>query len=224
MKWDEFIGHAEGLGVAVSDEAAAKLQTYEDRLYAANKTINLTRVSREDCRPRHFLDSLSLSPFIPEDSSVLDIGTGAGLPGVVLALLRADLRVTLLDCGTKEIRFLESLSDIATFGLILERGEIAAKDDHFRGRYDVVTGRAVAPLATLAEISAPFARVGGLFIPQRAANEETPEFEELGLKLQRIETVTILDVTRRMPVYEKVSATPERFPRTWAAMKRRDAR
>jgi 16S rRNA G527 N7-methylase RsmG len=154
---------------------------------------------------------------------VVDIGTGGGLPGVVLALVRPDLRLTLLDAATKEIRFLESLSDIATFGLIMERAEIAGKDPNFREQYDVATGRAVALAAIQAEVSAAFVRVGGLYIPQRTAGEETLEYEELGLKLKKQAKVDVAGVHRLLPIYEKVSPTPDRFPRTWAAMKRKMA-
>lgn len=224
MKWDEFTRQAKGLGVEVTEEAVAALAEYEERLYKANETKNLTGVPREDCRARHFLDSLSLLPFIPHGSSVIDIGTGAGLPGVVLSIVRPDLRLTLLDSATKEIRFLETLSDIATFGLIMERAEIAGRDPNFRESYDVATGRAVTRAATQAEISSAFVKVGGLYIPQRAANEIATEYDVLGLKLKRQAMAVVAGVNRLMPIYEKVGPLQDRFPRTWAAMKRREAR
>ena len=223
MKWDDFTRQAAELGAEVSDQAVRSLEEYENRLYAANKKTNLTGVPRENCRARHFLDSLSPSPFIPSGSSVIDIGTGAGLPGVVLSIVRPDLRLTLLDAATKEIRFLESLADIATFGLIMERAEVAARDSNFREKYDVATGRAVAPAAIQAEVSAAFVRVGGFYIPQRTAGDETPECEELGLKLQRRAVVEVAGVNRLLPIYEKVSPTPDRFPRSWAAIMRKMA-
>jgi len=223
MKWNEFRELALGLGVEVSEQATEKLAEYERRLYAANKTTNLTRVPLEDCRPRHFLDSLSISPFIPGGATVVDIGTGAGLPGVVLAIVRPDLQLSLLDAATKEIRFLETLADIATFGLIMERAEVAGRDPTFREKYDLATGRAVARAATQAEISSAFLRVGGLYIPQRAGNEHASEYSDLGLSLIRQAVAIVAGVNRLMPIYEKVEPLEPRFPRTWAAMKRREA-
>ncbi|MEO7453397.1 MAG: 16S rRNA (guanine(527)-N(7))-methyltransferase RsmG, partial [Fimbriimonadales bacterium] len=189
MTWKEFVSGAASLGVTLDGDQVRAFEVFEDRLYAANATINLTRVPRDDCRGRHFLDSLSLSPLIPEGASVIDIGSGAGLPGVPLALARPDLRVTLLDAGTKEIRFLESLADLVACGLILQRAEEAGRQAEFRERYDVAVGRALAPLPIQAELSAPFVRVGGLFLPQRAEGEDTPSFEVLGLRLRERVTV-----------------------------------
>jgi 16S rRNA (guanine527-N7)-methyltransferase len=221
MTWEEFMSAALALGVSVTPEQAHVLEKFEARLYEANKTSNLTRVPRGECRSRHFLDSLSLSPSIPEGASVIDIGTGAGLPGVPLAISRPDLKVTLLDAAAKEIRFLESLADLVQVGLILERAEIAAKMPDFREKYDVATGRALAPLAIQAEVSAGFVRVGGLFLPQRTASEETPEFPELGLALEERKEVAVGGAIRLLPIYRKVETTPPRFPRTWAAIKKR---
>lgn len=222
MTWKDFASAAADLGVIVDGEAVRKLQVYEDRLYEANKTTNLTRVPRDDCRSRHFLDSLTLAPLIPEGAKAIDIGTGAGPPGVPLAIVRPDIRVTLLDGGSKEIAFLESLSDLAQLGFILERAEIAGKDANFREQYDFATGRALAPLAIQAEISAPFVKVGGLFVPMRTAQEETPMFEEFGLELieRRIVELPSIGAIRLLPIYRKTQPTPNRYPRGWAAMKR----
>jgi 16S rRNA (guanine527-N7)-methyltransferase len=220
MKWDQFASEAESLGAPLDGDQVAAFEIFEERLYKANETKNLTGVPREDCRGRHFLDSLSVARLIPTDSSVLDIGTGAGFPGVPLAIARPDLKVTLLDAASKEIAFLETLSDIATFGLILQRAEIAGRDAHFRERYDVTVGRAVAPLSIQAEVSTPFVRVGGSFLPQRAENEVAASFHQLGLVLEDTMSYEADGVSRRIFVYRKAEPTPERFPRTWAAMKR----
>ena len=221
MTWAEFAAAAASLGVALTQEQVRAFEVFEERLYAANEITNLTRVRREECRARHFLDSLSIAPLIPEGSSVIDIGSGAGFPGVPLAIARPDLRVTLLDAGSKEIRFLESLADVASFGLILERAEVAARVPEFRERYDVAVGRAVAPLPVQAEISAGFVRVGGVFLPQRSEADETPQFSDLGLELRDRVIVEVGGIRRLIAAYGKNSATPSRFPRTWAAIKKR---
>jgi 16S rRNA (guanine(527)-N(7))-methyltransferase RsmG len=217
----EFAAAAASVGVALTEEHVHAFVVFEERLYAANEITNLTRVPREECRARHFLDSLSIASLIPEGSSVIDIGSGAGFPGVPLAIARPDLNVTLLDAASKEIRFLESLADVARFGLILERAEVAARMPEFRERYDVAIGRAVAPLAVQAEISAGFVRVGGVFLPQRSEADETPQFSDLGLELRDRVIVDVGGIRRLIAVYEKNAATPSRFPRTWAAIKKR---
>jgi 16S rRNA (guanine527-N7)-methyltransferase len=221
MKWTDFVSEAARFGATLSEEQVRVFEAFEERLYSANASTNLTRVPLADCRARHFLDSLSLSPLIPNGASVLDIGSGAGFPGVPLAIARPDLRVTLLDAGSKEIRFLESLADLATFGLVLHRGEEAGRLAEYRERYDVAVGRALAPLAIQAELSAPFVKVGGLFLPQRGGGEDTPNFEVLGLQLRDRVTVNVAGADRLIAVYDKVAQTEDRFPRAWAAMKKR---
>lgn len=217
----QFAKAAEEYGINLNAGQLKAFETFEDRLYEANKTKNLTRVPRSECKTRHFLDSLSLSPLVPEGNSVVDLGSGAGFPGVPLAIARPDLRVTLLDAAEKEIRFLESLADIVTVGLILQRAEIAARMPEFRERYDVATARALAPLAIQAEVSAAYVRVGGLFLPQRMEQEETPEYTNLGLKLEERRLVEVQGAKRLIPVYRKSEPTPDRYPRTWAAIKKR---
>ena len=221
ISWDEFASAASRYGIEMTPEMVSKFGAFEERLYEANRTTNLTRVPREESKTRHFLDSLALSQFVPEGAAVLDIGSGAGFPGVPLAIARPDLTVTLLDAGSKEIRFLESQADLVTVGLILDRAEIAARNALYRERYDVATGRAVAPLTTQAEISAAFVRVGGLFLPQRTEADETPSFEVLGLELADRKVVEVAGARRLVPIYRKLTSTPDRFPRTWAAIKKR---
>ena len=211
----QFAKAAEEYGINLNAGQLKAFETFEDRLYEANKTKNLTRVPRSECKTRHFLDSLSLSPLVPEGNSVVDLGSGAGFPGVPLAIARPDLRVTLLDAAEKEIRFLESLA------AILQRAEIAARMPEFRERYDVATARALAPLAIQAEVSAAYVRVGGLFLPQRMEQEETPEYTNLGLKLEERRLVEVQGAKRLIPVYRKSEPTPDRYPRTWAAIKKR---
>ena len=221
MNWNEFRTAAEKLGVGVSEDALEKLSGFEQRLYAVNERSNLTRVPQSEAKTRHFLDAVSISPHVPVGSSVIDIGSGAGFPGVPLAIVRADLEVTLLDAATKEIRFLESVAEFARVGLILGRAEEIARNPEYREKYDVVTGRAVAPLPTQAEFSAAFVKLGGLFIPQRAETEAIPDFAVLGLEFEKTVFVDVGGVRRQLPIYRKSSETPDRFPRTWSAMKKR---
>ncbi|MER3466717.1 MAG: 16S rRNA (guanine(527)-N(7))-methyltransferase RsmG, partial [Armatimonadota bacterium] len=145
---------------------------FEAALYEANSVMNLTRVPKEDCWVTHFLDSLLLSPLIPNGASVLDIGSGAGFPGVCLAIARADLVVSCMDGNGKFARFLQT--NFAPGGrlpflmeVIEARAEVASHSPALRERFDFVTGRALAPLPVQLELSAAFTRVGGLVVPMR---------------------------------------------------------
>lgn len=218
------------LGLKLTRAQLEAFGFFEAALYEANAAMNLTRVPREECWVRHFLDSLLLSPLIPQSASVLDIGSGAGFPGVCLAIARADLVVSCMDSNGKAAQFLRT--NFAPGGrmpflmeVIEARAEEAAHDPRFRERFDVVTGRAVAPLPIQLELSAAFARVGGLVIPMRTpADREAARgrFESLGLQLVELKTATLapLRAARLFPVYRKKGKMPVEYPRSWAKIRR----
>jgi 16S rRNA (guanine527-N7)-methyltransferase len=222
---------ARTLGVSLSNVQLEALALFEERLYEANTLMNLTRVPKAECWARHFLDSLTLSPLIPKGASVLDIGTGPGIPGACLAIARPDLTVTLMDSAGKEIGFLRTLFGPqgalpVLFQVIQARAEDAGRDPKLREAFDFVTGRAVAPLSEQAEISAPFVKVGGAFVPMRTPNDkQAARFpcERLGLKLieEHLPVLQPISATRYLPVYKKVGRTPTEYPRAWAQIKAR---
>ncbi len=210
-----------GLGLNLSDHQVDQFESFEEALYSQNAIMNLTRVPREECVTRHFLDCLILSPLIAESSTVLDVGTGPGLPAWPIAAARPDLTVVALDSSNKYIRFLES-QPLPNLELILARGEEFAAVETF----DFVTGRAVAPLSIQLELSIKAAKIGGLVAPMRSSLEEfegTAEIiKTLKLKLLEVKVIRVphTDVVRKIPLYQKVAKTPARFPRTWAEMKK----
>jgi 16S rRNA (guanine527-N7)-methyltransferase len=221
---------AKTIGLSLTATQIEALALFERRLYEANAVMNLTRVPQAECWTRHFLDSLVLSPYIPTGSTVLDIGSGPGLPGAVLALARPDLRVTCLDSGGKPVRFMSGLFGPegplpVLFQVLQLRAEDAAIDGKYRERYDVVTGRAIAPFPVQAEISAPFASVGGSFLPLRtpAERDEIVRFpaSQLGLALTDLKVVRVpgIGADRLIPAFTKRGRTPKEFPRTWSAIK-----
>jgi 16S rRNA (guanine527-N7)-methyltransferase len=177
---------------------------------------------RNDAWLRHFVDSLLFHDLVPQHSSVLDIGTGPGFPAWPLANARPDLQVTALDSSGKMLGFLRS-QQLPNLEVIQSRAEVWGARD----RFDVVTGRAVAPLAVQLEISAPFAKVGGLVLPMRTPMElqEVRKFpsSELGLKLEDAleRTLPGTDVVRLFALFRKVAETPVAYPRTWAEIKRK---
>lgn len=196
----------------------SQFEAFETALYEANQVMNLTRVAREDCWERHFLDSLAVGLFIPEGASILDIGTGPGFPAWPLAAARPDLTVTAIDSNGKMLGFLKHqlLPNMQAFAVRAEEWE------QFEA-FDLVTGRAVAPLAIQLEISAPLCGIGGLVIPMRTAHDDWDDrvIGNLGLKLRRVETVVIGEATRIFPIFEKVRPTPKKYPRRWADIKKK---
>ena len=183
--------------------------------------MNLTRIPREEFEAKHVQDSLLVAEFIPQGARVLDLGTGAGFPAWPLACVRADLQLTALDSSRKAIGFLESVP-LPNLELVNERAE--AWD--VREAFDVVTGRALAPLAIQLEVSAARCRLGGLVVPMRTpADEHAARIFPaalLGLELASIEQRTLGEtgIVRCFPVFKKVAATPAKYPRAWAEIRR----
>lgn len=221
MNRQEFAKAASDLGLELTVDQLYRFETYESELYAANEVMNLTRVPRDECWLRHFIDSLLLSPLIPEGSKVLDIGTGPGLPAWPLACARPDIHVTALDSNGKMIVFL-SRQALPNLKPVNGRAETWGK----REAFDFVTGRAVAPLGIQLELSAPAAKVGGLVVLMRTPNDahaiKTFPPEELGLRLREIRETVLpgSDAIRLFPIFEKVAKTLRHYPRQWADIKR----
>lgn len=216
----------DSLGFAPAGATLERLAEFEEALYAANEVMNLTRVPREEFALRHVVDCLLLSEFVPSGATVLDVGTGAGFPAWPLALFRPDLDVTALDSSGKATRFLARVP-LPNLKVVQDRAESWG----VRDRFDVVTGRAVAPLGIQLELSAPPCRVDGQVVPMRSAGdrESIRSFGAgtLGLTLERVaERSWPVEregepVVRLFPVFRKTSRTPDRFPRTWAEMRRK---
>lgn len=208
----------ERMGLNLDLDAVA---AFEEDLYAQNAVMNLTRVPREEAWLRHILDSLLIAEFIPQGSSVLDIGTGPGFPAWPLALARPDLQVTAMDSSGKMLGFLRRH---LLPNLSIEQGR--AEELGLQEAFDVVTGRALAPLAIQLELSARPCRKRGMVLPMRTPND-LPEIERLasvlGLELEEVHrrTLSVIDAERVFPVYRKVEKTPHGYPRPWAKIRER---
>ncbi len=220
MDEERFAQTVAKIGVSLSPEQIAAFSAFEDALFEANEVMNLTRVPREDCWLRHFVDSLLLQDLIPVGSRVLDIGTGPGFPAWPLACARPDLTVTGLDSNGKMLGFLERIP-LPNLSSVNARAEDWNKLESF----DFVTGRAVAPLSAQLEISASYCGIGGVVVPMRTPSDDENvdqiRLEPLGLKLSRIQQRPLprTDVVRFFPLYEKVSKTKPGYPRRWAEIK-----
>ena len=221
-------GQAQALGLTLPVGAMEKFRAYYELLTERNKVMDLTAVSgEEETALRHFADSLT--PLLCADfagKKVLDLGSGAGFPGVPVLLAEPSIRLTLLDSQGKRVRFLEELC--AGLGLEAEciqaRGEEQALLPGWREAYDIVLSRAVARLSLLGELCVPYLKVGGLFLAMKAA-ESDEELEEarpglgtLGARVEAVRDFTVGDTPRRIILLRKVRPTPEGFPRKWARM------
>jgi 16S rRNA (guanine527-N7)-methyltransferase len=181
---------AERLGLEVPTELWALLERYLDALLSANERFNLTGVrERDEAWRRHIVDSLTLLPLLdetPQGARVVDVGSGAGLPGIPLAICRGDLAVTLVDSTGKKARFMEEVS--AELGLshtrvLNERAEVLGQRRGEREAYDVATCRALGPLPEVLEYTLPLLRVGGELLAMKGPSVEG-ELEGAGDALQ----------------------------------------
>lgn len=215
-------------GVTLDKEALARLDLYAERLIETNRRFNLTAVTDPDeVTVKHFADSLVLlgKAEIPKGASLLDVGTGAGFPGLALKLARPDLQVVFLDGTRKKLVFISSvLEETGLAGETLHlRAEEAGKLPEYREKFDFVTARAVADMAALSEYCLPFVRVGGLFLALKsaAAEEEIQNaagaVRLLGGKAEQNLLFDLVENTpRRIVFVRKISQTPAKYPRASA--------
>ncbi|HMQ29129.1 MAG TPA: 16S rRNA (guanine(527)-N(7))-methyltransferase RsmG [Chloroflexaceae bacterium] len=215
----------EAWGFPLSDEQLARFRVYADELAAWNAHTNLTAIGdREGVYVRHFLDSLALAPQLgPAPGSLIDLGTGAGFPGVPLKLLRPELKLTLVDSVGKKTAFLVHL--VSRLGLrdarvVTARAEELGRDPAERERYGVVTARAVADLRVLAEYGLPLLGVGGRMLAPKGAGaqeEAAAAARAIGLlggELAAVEPVALPGVEpRALVIIAKVAPTDRRYPR-----------
>lgn len=198
---------------------------YMQLLLEWNTKINLTAITEpKEVLTKHFIDSISIVPYIEENAKVLDIGTGAGFPGIPLKIVLPQNHLTLLDSLNKRINFLnEVITSLKLEGIeaIHGRAEEFCRTAERRESYDIVTSRAVAKLNVLLEYMLPFVKIGGKCICMKSLeiDEELEDakraIEVLGGKLEEIRTITLenTDITRKIIIIKKVKETPEKYPR-----------
>ena len=213
------------LGIPLSDAQADRFCQFGDALIEQNKVMNLTAITEPDAVARlHFADCLALLGIENlKGKKLIDVGCGAGFPGVPLKLGEPTIQLTLLDSLQKRVNWLRVTMD--TMGVEAEC--VAARAEEFGNRecYDVATSRAVARLNILAELCLPFVKVGGCFLAMKAAaaEEELQEAKRaislLGGKLERVAEYEIDGAPRKVLVIRKVKATPAQYPRRFAKIK-----
>lgn len=212
--------------IEVNDDQLNQFQKYYEMLIEWNDKINLTAITElEDVIYKHFLDSSALLRFMDlSGKSIIDVGTGAGFPGIVLKILCPLSKVTLLDSLNKRIVFLDEVINelgLTNISAVHGRAEDCAHDKLFRERYDIVTSRAVANLSTLSEYCLPFAKVNGMFIPYKSGNidEEIICSEKavsiLGSSVEKVEKFVLpeTDFDRSLVFIKKNKMTVKQYPR-----------
>jgi 16S rRNA (guanine527-N7)-methyltransferase len=211
--------------LSLDDNAFSRLDCYAEMLIETNKSFNLTAITEPDeVTVKHFADSLSVfgKVDIPNGASIIDVGTGAGFPGLVMQLYRPDLNLCFLDSLQKRLSFIDDV--LCKTGISAEtvhlRAEDAGKDSKYRERFDFATARAVADLSALSEYCLPFVKVGGSFIAMKSADcsEEIETAQTainiLGGKIgQNIVFDLVENMPRRIILIKKISQTPTAYPR-----------
>lgn len=213
---------------------AEALTEYGERLLEKNRVMNLTAITEPfDVAALHMLDCAALAAYLPREVKALaDVGTGAGFPGLVTAILRPDLAVTLLDPLEKRLNFIRDVIaalSLENVTLLHLRGEDAGREAALREHFDVTTARAVADLTVLGELCLPLTRVGGWFLPMKTVDSDG-EAERAACLLGQLGGVVQghwdyripgHPVTHRIWRVEKRRPTPEQFPRKWAKIKKK---
>lgn len=223
---------AAALGLELSDAQIAKFLRYLDLLQRWNRRARLTALTAGDAIVRlHFIDSLTvLRADLPPDTSVIDVGSGAGFPGIPIAIARSDLRIALLEPAARKAAFLELAGTELEipFRVRQDRAEVAGHDPQWRERFGAATARAVARSAILLEMLLPFVTIGGkaVLLKGPSAESEVADVRQtapaLGGELADVIHVTLPRGERRVLfVVAKVAHTPEKFPRRTALRARK---
>ena len=224
---------SEDISLPLSAESIKAFQIYAAMLRKWNEKMNLTNITDDQgIAIRHFIDSLTLVAHIEEeerkqgrrDLSLIDVGTGAGFPGIPLKVTMPELDVTLLDSLKKRISFLDAVCEqleLQKIKTVHARAEEGAKSKQYREKFDISTARAVAALPTLCEYCLPYVKVGGIFLAMKGHAEEETEaamkaIVTLGGTLEKVHNFTLpgTDMQRSIVVIRKIRPTPAKYPRS----------
>lgn len=230
MNKERFIEECNKIGIEISDEILFKLDKYKELLIEWNNKFNLTTIiEEEDIFLKHFFDSLyilSVTDF--NNKNVCDFGTGAGFPGMVIAILNNSTKVTLIESNNKKITFLNEVKkqlNLNNITIICDRAELYGRDN--RDLYDIVTCRAVSNLKIILELSISLLKVDGLFIPMKSnvddeLNESKNKEKLLGYELidKNDYLLPIENAKRTILVYKKIKKTDSKYPRNYNVIKK----
>lgn len=229
MEKNEFISnlkrYASQVNTDVSDVQAEQFYQYMNLLLEWNEKINLTAITEpSEIIIKHFVDSITINKHVKENAKVIDVGTGAGFPGIPLSIIRNDVNVTLMDSLNKRIKFLDEVVNEIKLGnvdTVHSRAEELGHNKDYRERFDIATSRAVAPLNVLLEYLMPFVKVGGYCICMKGSNiNEEIKNSKKALQLLSGEIVNIdsfelpeTDYGRNVIIVKKVASNANKYPR-----------
>ena len=220
------------INIEISDDQINCFEKYYELLIEKNKVMNLTAITeKEDVIVKHFIDSISLIPYLLDkgfnvnsEISIIDIGTGAGFPGLPLKIMMPDVKFTLLDSLNKRVSFLNEVIDelkLKDIEALHGRAEDYASDNKYREKYDICVSRAVANLSTLSEYCIPFVKEDGFFISYKAGESEEEinnsknAIKILGGKINKVEEFVLpgTDASRVFVFIRKQELTDKKYPR-----------
>ena len=229
MDFDEFSNKLKNtgikIGIEINDEETRKFYKYMELLLEWNNKMNLTAITDpNDIILKHFIDSVIIEKYLEQDNKLIDVGTGAGFPGVPISIIRNDLQITLMDSLNKRIKFLDEdveKNKLINVDTVHSRAEELARDKDFREKFDVATSRAVASLNVLLEYMIPFIKVGGYCICMKGTNidEEVNNAQKaldlLKCKIEKIDKFVLpgSDYGRSIIIVKKIGKTSDKYPR-----------
>jgi 16S rRNA (guanine527-N7)-methyltransferase len=213
------------LGIEIADVQAEQFVTYYEMLVETNKVMNLTAITEfEDVLCKHFVDSLSIvrKMNLKNIHNMVDIGTGAGFPGVPIKIVYPHIHLALVDSLGKRVKFLNSVVDnlnLADVECVHSRTEDLARNKSYREKFDLCTARAVASLNVLSEYCLPYVRVGGTFAAFKSGNVDNEiegsenAIKILGGKIENTDVFDLYDFKRSIVQIKKIKKTPMQYPR-----------
>jgi len=219
------VSDAEKLGISINDEQLRRFDLLSELLVEQNKTMNLTAITDPDgIAVKHFADSISVlsAAEIPQGARILDVGTGAGFPGIPLLIMRPDIDLTMIDSTAKKLKYVENtVNELGLIATTLHtRAEEAGQSKEYREKFDFVCSRAVAALNVLCEYCLPFVRQNGLFIAMKGAKAQEEidaakgAIKTLGGKIVAEKSFSLSDGgARTLVVIKKISQVPPKYPR-----------
>lgn len=227
MKYDftKFRNSMNSIGIELTDSQLNAFETYYDMLIDRNKVMNLTAITEfDEVMDKHFLDSVYLfrSIKLEADYKLIDIGTGAGFPGIPLKIVFPELKITLLDSLNKRVGFINDVIEelnLNNIEAIHGRAEDIARNKAYRASYDIAVSRAVANLSTLSEYCLPFVKIGGKFVSYKSGDcaDEVDNAKAaihlLGGKINKIDEFSYSNNSRSFIVIDKVMNTSNKYPR-----------
>lgn len=220
----------ESVGLTLSREQYEKLSIYAEFLVEYNEKVNLTAITEPmEILRKHFIDSILLTKYvdIPLNSTLIDVGTGAGFPSVPIKIHRPDIKIALLDSLNKRIDYLKQLCEKLEIDaeFIHGRAEDFSKKEEYREKFDFSCARAVANMALLSELCIPFVKQNGCFVAMKGPNEDISlganAVKVLGGMIEKEIEYKLFDEDRKIVLVRKISQTPSKYPRNSSQIKKK---